>query len=418
MGEGDSMHARIVWAHLVCATLAGCLQPQSASCGDLVCATGQVCSPDRARCVLPEQIVACSGQADGAVCQFSGTADGACYAGACLATGCGNGVVEGGEVCDDRNKVGGDGCSANCKSDESCGNGTIDPIKEEACDCGSDGSPPGCNGQPNGDGDTSVCRSDCTLRGCGDGVATSPEECDSSDLASTTCSTLGFYGTTGLACSSRCRFDVTGCESYGWCGDGTINGSEACDATSLAGKDCLAFGFYNAPGLSCAGNCRFDVSQCTGYCGDGIKNGSEDCDQSDVGAQTCGGLGYYSGTLGCTSGCRFDLGTCQGRCGDGTIDTANDRDREIDRPLELRVLLALRESERQRDRGRHDDRLPAPEVDLREPLDGPRLEQALRRVVDRRKDAVAGECEDHRVRVQRSQAAEREVRPDIQARHR
>jgi hypothetical protein len=37
-------------------------------------------------------------------------------------------------------------------------------------------------------------------------------------------------------------------------------------------------------------------------------------------------------------------------------------DRQIDRPLELRVLLALRRSERERDGGSHDDRLPTPEV--------------------------------------------------------
>jgi len=47
---------------------------------------------------------------------------------------CGDNVVqpERGEVCDDGNTTGGDGCSADCTSDETCGNGIVDP--GEACD--------------------------------------------------------------------------------------------------------------------------------------------------------------------------------------------------------------------------------------------------------------------------------------------
>ena len=94
----------------------------------------------------------------------------------------------------------------------------------------------------------------------------------------------------------------------------------------------------------------------------------------------------------------------------------HDGDREIDRPLELRVLLALRVAEGERDRGRDDDRLPPPEVDRGEGAQRARLEQPLRRVVDRREHAVAGEREDDRVRVQRSQPAKGEVRADVQPR--
>src|SRR5437868_14141783 len=36
---------------------------------------------------------------------------------------CGDGVVGPGEVCDDGNLIDGDGCSAECMSTESCGNG-------------------------------------------------------------------------------------------------------------------------------------------------------------------------------------------------------------------------------------------------------------------------------------------------------
>jgi hypothetical protein len=40
----------------------------------------------------------------------------------------------------------------------------------------------------------------------------------------------------------------------------------------------------------------------------------------------------------------------------------DDGDREVDGPLELGVLLALRDAEGQRDARRDDDQLPAPEV--------------------------------------------------------
>src|SRR5689334_1793571 len=46
---------------------------------------------------------------------------------------CGNAHMDDGEVCDDGNNIDGDGCSHDCKSNEKCGNGTLDqPIKDSA----------------------------------------------------------------------------------------------------------------------------------------------------------------------------------------------------------------------------------------------------------------------------------------------
>jgi cysteine-rich repeat protein len=59
---------------------------------------------------------------------------------------CGDGVVAGGEICDDGNQVSGDGCRADCSGAEICGDGRLDV--GEDCDDGN---------HVNGDG----CRADC-----------------------------------------------------------------------------------------------------------------------------------------------------------------------------------------------------------------------------------------------------------------
>ena len=57
---------------------------------------------------------------------------------------CGDGVRDLPEACDDANQVGGDGCSADCESDESCGNGRLDP--GELCDDGVEAYGDFCDG--------------------------------------------------------------------------------------------------------------------------------------------------------------------------------------------------------------------------------------------------------------------------------
>jgi len=48
----------------------------------------------------------------------------------------GNGILDPKEVCDDGNTVSGDGCSSDCRSNETCGNSVVDVIKGEVCDDG------------------------------------------------------------------------------------------------------------------------------------------------------------------------------------------------------------------------------------------------------------------------------------------
>jgi len=80
--------------------------------------------------------------------------------------GCGNGIKDPNEVCDDGNTVNGDGCSADCRSNETCGNGVVDVIKGEVCDDGNTNS---------GDG----CSADCkSHEKCGNGIQDKNEVCD------------------------------------------------------------------------------------------------------------------------------------------------------------------------------------------------------------------------------------------------
>jgi hypothetical protein len=60
--------------------------------------------------------------------------------------------------------------------------------------------------------DDDGCDSNCTYTACGNGIKTSDEECDGSDLGGADCTTQGYaYGR--LACSSNCTFDPNGCSA-------------------------------------------------------------------------------------------------------------------------------------------------------------------------------------------------------------
>ncbi|MEO8604610.1 MAG: carboxypeptidase regulatory-like domain-containing protein, partial [bacterium] len=84
------------------------------------------------------------------------------------AVGCGNGIVEAGEVCDDGNMDDCDGCTARCTATAGCGDGAR--CGAEACD---DGNSTSCDG----------CSATCEVEPgaiCGDGVINGAcgEECD------------------------------------------------------------------------------------------------------------------------------------------------------------------------------------------------------------------------------------------------
>lgn len=79
---------------------------------------------------------------------------------------CGDGAVDTGEACDDGNNRSGDGCRSDCQSDESCGNGITDFAVGEICD-----------GEPD-------CGPDCAsvAATCGDGTMDASEQCDDGNI--------------------------------------------------------------------------------------------------------------------------------------------------------------------------------------------------------------------------------------------
>jgi cysteine-rich repeat protein len=285
--------------------LFGCLSPSTRHCPDVDCPGNEVCD-NHGGCALPEQLAQCAGMPDGASCSYTDVAknhvDGTCFGGLCLPAGCGNGRIDNGETCDDGNNTSGDGCSADCRSNETCGNGVVDSSKNEQCDDGT-----------NADGST--CEHDCTLPVCGNGILDPGlnEACDAGSAAS---------NNPDAPCRPNCQLPR--------CGDGVVDSGrgELCDDGN------------NTAGDGCSGDCKS-----TEVCGNGIVDSAagEVCDDSNMvggdgcsadcrSTETCGNGVVDSGRGevcddgnnisgdGCSADCRS-----QEICGNGVVDTINEQ---------------------------------------------------------------------------------------------
>ena len=125
-----------------------------------------------------------------------------------------------------------------------------------------------------------------------------------------------------LACRADCTIDTGACSQY--CGDGILNGPEPCDAGALDWPDqtaddrylgnatCRSFG-YQFGALMCVSECTtIDLAGCSGRCGDGVIQGDEACDGATHALleSSCGTFGER-GALGCDSYCQLDTGACE-----------------------------------------------------------------------------------------------------------
>lgn len=160
---------------------------------------------------------------------------------------CGNGVVEGTEVCDGSavstcTELGFDDgvvtCTVACTEDTStcvrysCGDGVLQV--DEACDDGS------LNGQPG------RCSTNCSgvTPACGDGIVGPDELCDDGG-------NNGAYG--------HCNVTCDGVEGY--CGDGVIQPQEECDGSVPSVISCSSLGLGRGT-VSCSSTCQV-MAMCT-----------------------------------------------------------------------------------------------------------------------------------------------------------
>jgi fibro-slime domain-containing protein len=196
--------------------------------------------------------------------------------------GCGNGMHDADEECDDGNTVGGDGCSAACRV-------------EEGWTCPQTGP--------------------CTQIVCGDGILTNEKQCDDGNTMS------------GDGCSADCMIEpgwqcrVPGKKCVPLCGDGEIVGTEQCDDGNMNSGDGCSSTCIVEPGWSCTGMPSVCVKS---VCGNGVVEAGESCD-----AGPNNGLFYGDGT-GCSKTCTNEpkcrddgsavTRACDTHCGDGNID--------------------------------------------------------------------------------------------------
>jgi cysteine-rich repeat protein len=366
---------RTFWIILaLLSSLPACVNSQLVHCGELLCDQGSICVASG--CATATEAAACIGIDEAKECKIDGVLQqGSCTGRACRAISCSDRIVSYQEVCDDGNKDAGDGCSPDCRSNEECGNGTVDRYKgslkrAEKCDDGNNINDDDCsndcqfgcgdgaierergercdNGEQNSNSPNAECRIDCQLRRCGDGIVDDGEKCDdgnhlAGDGCSADCKSREVCGDGHVdsgaqnpeacddgnqnnddQCSDLCR--ITNC------GDGNINGpasippgSELCDEGAANS---------NTPGAHCRLDCQ------PSGCGDGVVDGIEKCDDgNNVSGDGCAADCSSNESCGnaivdlaageqCDDGNRDDHDNCRntcvrpGRCGDGILQPA------------------------------------------------------------------------------------------------
>jgi MYXO-CTERM domain-containing protein len=345
----------------------GCLLELGEACSNSSSCASHSCDPLDSTCVCDENADCPVGTP---VCKFAADPN------ICVIAGCGNGVLEGAEGCDDNNKTNGDGCNSVClleigqscpSGSQSCASGFCDPVGTFcACDENAD-CPIGqlCNiiADPNG----------CAAAGCGNGVIEMGEGCDdgntnSSDGCSSSClreigqsCTLsntcasGFCDPTDNTCVCAQNTDCSGgqvcntvaapnvcvapgcgnfvVESSEGCDDGNTTSGDGCNATCLLelGQTCskgsttCESGFCDSTGNICACdqdadcplgslcNTASEPNVCVPMgCGNGVLEPNEGCDDGNT---TAGD--------GCDIACLIEIGkacTASTSCASGLCD--------------------------------------------------------------------------------------------------
>jgi cysteine-rich repeat protein len=302
------------------------------------------------------------------------------HQGDCIAAGCGNGLVEAGEGCDDGNLVATDGCTATCTV-ATCGDGLVQ-AGVEACDDGNTVTEE-CN---YGAASCTVCTATCESAAgetdvCGDGIVDAAEVCDDGNVVDAdSCANSCLCGTGYHVEGGLCVSDIRTCvasnataafeswtgSAYGACtatacaatyheeSGACASNTRACavanattatqswtgaDYTACAATGCAA-GYSLLAGACVAAGCGNSVveageacddgntvatdgctSTCTvAACGDGVlQAGVDGCDDGNTVTEACS-YGAASCTV-CSATCTSVAGETD-ICGDGILDSA------------------------------------------------------------------------------------------------
>ncbi len=338
------------------------------------CATSDLCAS--ASCDPTDNTCVCDENADCSIgtpaCKFSVNPN------VCVVAGCGNGILEAMEGCDDNNIAGGDGCNTMClleigqpcpNGSTTCASGYCDPVGTK-CACENDADCPTmqlCN--------LIASPHKCVDKGCGNGVLEMGEGCDDGNMTGndgcngmcllelglscpggwTTC-TSGFCDSTDTTCACRVDADCLAgqfcnttaspnvCTKKG-CGNSVVETNESCDdGNTLDGDGCnsicmIEVGEPCTTSTSCAsGLCEVNICVCAqdvdcavgqvcntmaalnacvmAGCGNGVLETNEGCDDGNTMAGD-----------GCNVICAKELGqpcTVGTECGSGNCDSEAD----------------------------------------------------------------------------------------------
>lgn len=255
-----------------------------------------------------------------------------CRSGACVATECGNGILEPGEDCDFGVKNGPKSgcevdCSFSCTDASQCEDGEVCNGQELCEKVAVDGAvgmkcQPGTpldEGDACGDDDELTCKGGkCASANCGDGVVDPGEDCD-----------LGNENGPGLGCEKNCKFSCDP-SAPDACDDGNVcTGTKACEPVVVSGetvyKCSLGSPVANCTECGGGGVCQ-DGACASSRCGDGCVDSrkgeqceppnSSTCDASCRFLPVCGNGTREAGEQcddgntrnldGCDSSCQFE----------------------------------------------------------------------------------------------------------------
>ena len=162
-----------------------------------------------------------------------------------------------------------------------CGNGVKDP--GEQCDQTDFGATT-CASFMYSNPDGLICTAGCKInfglcKSTCDGQKVEPGEvCDGALLNGHTCTEVGFTNPAGMKCAG-CQLDPSGCAPT--CDGQKLETGEVCDGAFLNGHTCIDLGYSKGDGVKCTG-CQLDGAGCKTTCGDGKLEPTEQCDDGNV----------------------------------------------------------------------------------------------------------------------------------------